>query len=93
MAHITVTRKSDSKYQVLVEEGSSQSTHNVIVTPDHITRYASADTPERLVEASFVFLLERETRESILANFDLSVVEQYFPEYPRRIRDYLKELR
>jgi hypothetical protein len=94
MANITVTRKSDSKYLVAVEEGSSRSTHSVMATPDHIARYASADTlPEKLVEASFEFLLERESKESILTSFDLSVIEQYFPEYPRRIRDYLKEMR
>jgi hypothetical protein len=35
----------------------------------------------QLVRESFVFLLEREPVESILRTFDLSVIEQYFPEY------------
>ena len=41
---------------------------------------------DRLVRETFVFLLEREPRTSILAGFDLSVVERYFPEYPADVR-------
>ena len=46
-------------------------------------------TPEQLVEASFAFLLEREPKESILRSFELPVIARYFPEYERRIGDYL----
>jgi hypothetical protein len=38
-----------------------------------------------LVEASFAFLLERETKESILREFDLTVIGRYFHEYEREI--------
>ena len=41
---------------------------------------------DRLVHETFAFLLEREPRNSILARFDLPVVEHYFPEYPGEIR-------
>jgi hypothetical protein len=41
---------------------------------------------DRLVQETFRFLLEREPRSSILARFDLPVVERYFPEYPSEIR-------
>ncbi len=41
---------------------------------------------ERLVRETFTFLLEREPRTSILARFDLPVVERYFPEYPDEIQ-------
>ena len=46
-----------------------------------------ADTPdvERLVSATFGFLLEREPKESILRRFDLSVVRRYFPDFPTEI--------
>lgn len=40
----------------------------------------------RLVRETFAFLLEREPRSSILARFDLPVVERYFPEYPAEMR-------
>ena len=41
---------------------------------------------ERLVGATFRFLLEREPLGSILPSFDLTVVERYFPEYRTEIR-------
>ena len=36
--------------------------------------------------ASFAFLLEREPRESILRQFELPVIERYFPGYEAQIR-------
>jgi hypothetical protein len=42
--------------------------------------------PEKLVIASFDFLLAREPRESILRQFDVSVIERYFPGYATEIR-------
>ena len=48
-------------------------------------RYAPGTTPERLLEASFEFLLEREPASSILSRFALPEIERYFPEYPRVI--------
>jgi len=33
------------------------------------------------VRESFRFLLEREPKESILREFDLSVIKRYFPDY------------
>jgi hypothetical protein len=42
--------------------------------------------PEELVTASFAFLLEREPRESILREFQLPVIERYFPGYAPTMR-------
>lgn len=42
-------------------------------------------TPEELVKKSFEFLLEREGPESILPEFELSVIQRYFPEYEDEI--------
>jgi hypothetical protein len=38
------------------------------------------------VRETFVFLLEREPKESILHRFEIDVVSRYFPEYEREIR-------
>ena len=35
-----------------------------------------------LIKKSFEFLLERESNESILREFNLEIIETYFPEYP-----------
>ncbi len=88
MAKITVTPLEKSSYQVSVEDArdGSRSNHQVTVTPAHLARYAPGVSPERLLKASFEFLLEREPKESILSRFDLEVIERYFPEYPRQIR-------
>ena len=54
-------------------------------TPEQLRRYGGEDQPERLIQASFEFLLEREPKEAILSEFELPVIERYFPEYPREI--------
>jgi hypothetical protein len=62
------------------------SDHEVTVAPGELARFdPGAHDPQRLVEASFAFLLEREPPSSILRSFDLSVIERFFPEYPREI--------
>ena len=61
-------------------------------TTDHVVKVDATDLPaaldraetpdiERLVRASFEFLLEREPKESILRRFDLPVIARYFPAY------------
>ena len=41
-----------------------------------------------LIKKSFEFLLERETNESILREFNLEIIQKYFPEYPTLIKKY-----
>jgi len=61
--------------------------HVVSVATADLDRLApGADDPEDLVRRSFVFLLAREPRESILGRFDLPLIGRYFPEYEREIR-------
>jgi hypothetical protein len=83
MARITVTPERESTYHVTIEEHGTESHHDVTVWPSDVERYAPGVDPERLIEASFEFLLEREPKESILARFELPVIERYFPEYRR----------
>ena len=85
-AQISVESSGGSVYRVVVTQGRSTTTHDVTVTPEDVARYAPGATPERLVEVSFEFLLEREPASSILSRFALPVIERYFPEYPRVIR-------
>jgi hypothetical protein len=86
-AQISVESSGGSVYRVVVSEGRNETRHDVTVTPEDVARYAPEATPERLLEASFVFLLEREPASSILSRFALPVIERYFPEYPRVIRE------
>jgi hypothetical protein len=85
-AQISVESTGGAVYRVIVKQGRSETTHDVTLTPEDIARYAPGATAERLLEASFEFLLEREPASSILSRFALPVIERYFPEYPREIR-------
>jgi hypothetical protein len=44
-------------------------------------RWSRGRSAEELVRDSVGFLLEREPKESILREFDLSVIKRYFPDY------------
>ena len=85
MPQVSVESLGGAVYRVVVTQGRSTTTHEVTVTPEHLARYAPGSTPERLLEASFEFLLEREPASSILSRFALPEIERYFPEYPRVI--------
>jgi len=85
MPRVTVTAAGSDVYTVEVEEGGGRTRHSVTVTAADVARYAPGVSPERLLEASFTFLLEREPKEAILSRFALPVIERYFPEYPRVI--------
>jgi hypothetical protein len=73
--------------EVRIDETSGgPSDHEVHVSPEELARFdPRSTTPDRLVEASFGFLLEREPPSSILRSFDLSTIERFFPDYPREI--------
>jgi hypothetical protein len=86
MARIAIDRLGDTQYRVTVADDGSTTQHDVTVTRDHVEQYAPGSTPERLLEASFEFLLAREPKESILSRFELPVIARYFPEYPEKIR-------
>jgi hypothetical protein len=90
MAEIAVTALGESQYRVTVADGRHRTTHVVTATANDVRRYAPGDTaPERLIEASFEFLLEREAASAILSAFALPVIERYFPEYSAEIRKKL----
>ena len=89
VAQISVESSGGSVYRVVVTEGRNKTTHDVTLTPEDVARYAPGATPERLLKASFEFLLEREPASSILSRFALPVIERYFPEYPVIIRQMI----
>ncbi len=64
--------------------------HSVSVSQVDLARLAPGHyDPTELVAESFAFLLERESRELILRQFDLPVIERYFPGYEAQIRRQL----
>ena len=76
-------------FHVTVSNGTS-TVHNVKLTRDYYNHLSLPNLkPEKLVESSFIFLLEREPKEMILRNFDIQIISRYFPEYERRLSEYV----
>jgi hypothetical protein len=90
MANIQVRRAAPEEYEVSVDAAGARTLHHVRVSQAEHARYGSGATPERLVEESFRFLLEREPATSILSRFELSIIERYFPVYAEEIHNRLK---
>jgi hypothetical protein len=89
-AKIEVEKLGETKFRVRVIESGSQTTHEVTVSPTDYTNLTGGRfAMEELVRRSFVFLLRREPKESILSRFDISVIGRYFPEYERELKRML----
>jgi hypothetical protein len=69
--------------EVVVDHIGEHTRHRVTVTRKDLARWGrgSERDVEDLVSRSFDFLLEREPPSSILASFDLSSIQRYFPDY------------
>jgi hypothetical protein len=86
---IDVEPLSTEEWLVTVQ-GRTVTKHRVRVTSDDLRRFGGGNTSvPKLLEASFRFLLDRESNSSILSSFDLPVIGRYFPEFEREIRRYL----
>jgi|GEM_PF-297102 len=73
------------RFDVVAEECDDQTEYLVSMGKDF---YKSLDTkvePWKVIEATFRFLLEREPKESILREFDITVVSHYFPEFKKEL--------
>lgn len=93
MQEIIISQKSQDKnkwvFNVEVKDKDSSTSHLVALKRDSHRRIAPKHSPEELIWASFLFLLEREDKKSILSEFDLMDIEKYFPEYREKIVKYL----
>ena len=78
---ISVIAKSQDTFEVVVAT-QSITTHSVTVTDAIHTKLTNGKiSKETLVEKSFEFLLAREPNTSILSQFKIEVISQYFPDY------------
>ena len=77
-------------FEVVVREGKGETRHQVTMARATCERLTGGKhTPERLIEAAFRFLLDREPKESILGRFDVTTISRYFPEFDRELPKYL----
>ncbi len=89
MSKITVSLKgrdgSRSTYTVRVSDGSA-TTHEVDLDQSYYQELTNGkETPEKLIERSFEFLLKKESRNAILPKFNLEQISYYFAEYEETI--------
>ena len=88
---IEIERPGENQFRVRVSEGGSETLHLVTVKPEDYLRLTGGKVDgAELVRRSFEFLLENEPKESILRQFDLSVIAKYFPEYEAAIKQRLR---
>ena len=84
---IEVEKKDQEEFRVRVEEKDASKEYMVSLEDSYyqdLTRRKI--TKEELIEKSFKFLLERESKESILSKFNLKIIKSYFPEFEGEIR-------
>jgi len=79
---IKVDKQDENTFQVTVDEDNSKSTHTVTLDDQYHKKLSGGIIPkEELIKKSFEFLLERESKESIMRSFNLKVISRFFPEY------------
>lgn len=84
---IEVEKIKEGEFKVRVIEGKSESTHQVTLKQNDYQKLTGGRIePHELIRRSFEFLLAREPKESILAQFDLPLIGRYFPEYERELK-------
>lgn len=84
---IVVKKKNEKQFIVKVEEKSTAKEYLVTIDDDYYRILTGGKiTKEELLRKSFEFLLERESKESILSKFNLKVINNYFPEYEKVIK-------
>jgi hypothetical protein len=90
---IQVRHTGGDEFEVVVREGLGETHHHATMTQEIHQRLTSGrQTPERCIEAAFHFLLDRESKESILRRFDITIISRYFPEFERQLPRYLSQL-
>ena len=84
---IEVKQISEGEFEVVVEDEGSKTRHVVTLDNSYYERLTQGKITRReLIQRSFEFLLERESKESILSRFNLDVITRYFPEYEEKMR-------
>ena len=87
-----IEKLGDDVFKVTIS-GLTKTEHKVTVTDNHHKRLTAGQvTKERLLEFSFKFLLNREPNTSILASFDITVIQNYFQEYEAEVKRWCTRL-
>ena len=87
MTDIEITAMEPHHYGVQTTEGALRTAHKVRVPEAMLDDLFPGGVDEqRLVRESFEFLLEREPATSILSDFALDRIAEYYPDYYDELR-------
>ncbi len=93
----TLSPLDDNRWSYLVEvtesDGSgSQTKHKVSMDKEYYEKISNGIIgPEDFVKKSFEFLSKREDKDSILKEFNIKQIREYFPEYETEIKKKIRE--
>lgn len=77
------------KLQVTIKEANGKTTHVITKSENLLDFLPKNHSDEEIASSIFRFLLDREPKEVILYNFDISIIPSYFPEFFTEIFSYL----
>ena len=87
MTQVQVTAMGPKEFGVTVRGEGTETSHKVSVPNALVEALGLPEVDEEvLVKESFDFLLEREVPTSILREFPLTAISDYFPEYVAELR-------
>jgi hypothetical protein len=91
MDDIAITSVGPRKFHVQVREGDDRARHYHVTVPENLIEELQLreDNLDKVVRESFTFLLEREPASSIMRDFSLDVISNYFPDYKETLLDRL----
>jgi len=85
---IEVKKKSNQEFVVNIKEKGTRTEHEVTLDEKYYQILTDGEmTREELIKRSFEFLLEREPKESIFSEFNLRVINNYFPEFEEELKE------
>ena len=71
-----------SRFNVRVAEDDTATEHVVTLSGTDYERIGKGyRSPEAFVRECFAYMLERETKDQIMASFDINQIRTYFPEF------------
>lgn len=89
---IKIKKKNQNEFTVTVEERGAKTEYRVTLDDDYWQYLThSKISKEELIKTSSEFLLQRESKDSILPKFNLKVIKSYFPEFEEEMRIAVSE--
>ena len=78
-------------FEVTVQGKGTSTSHRVSMTKEFYKKLKTKSTPQKVASQSFRFLLTKESKESILSEFNISVISTYFPDYLKSLKKLLSD--